>query len=232
MHRGKVDPGVSELPQGNELSRDHVNRPSVGKQIEDIVGCNPFVSRHLMEQNLREKSKHLKSNFDLQFAEWNGTVVGYTNIQKSLEWILGKKSLQDIVKTPNDAIVVYFYVDLFPWLSWSRFFTGETTIRIKILEPTNTLRSFATVAAWLGPDTNEYVSNLGKFVFSQMHCLSAISHPLKGNQIKVYVRGLADGAQRRTGCSLHLPRIPYQKILNIVHKWGIYLCFKTSPLSQ
>ena len=24
---GKVDPGVSELPQGNELSRDHVNRP-------------------------------------------------------------------------------------------------------------------------------------------------------------------------------------------------------------
>ena len=27
MHRGKVDPGVSELPQGNELSRDHVNRP-------------------------------------------------------------------------------------------------------------------------------------------------------------------------------------------------------------
>ena len=26
MHRGKVDPGVSELPRGNELSRDHVNR--------------------------------------------------------------------------------------------------------------------------------------------------------------------------------------------------------------
>ena len=24
MHRGKVDPGVSELPRGNELSRDHV----------------------------------------------------------------------------------------------------------------------------------------------------------------------------------------------------------------
>ena len=27
MHRDKVDPGVSELPRGNELSRDHVNRP-------------------------------------------------------------------------------------------------------------------------------------------------------------------------------------------------------------
>ena len=27
MHRGKVDPGVSEFPRGNELSWDHVNRP-------------------------------------------------------------------------------------------------------------------------------------------------------------------------------------------------------------
>ena len=27
VHRGKGDPGVSELPRGNELSRDHVNRP-------------------------------------------------------------------------------------------------------------------------------------------------------------------------------------------------------------
>ena len=29
VHRGKVDPGVSELPWGNELSRDYVNRPWV-----------------------------------------------------------------------------------------------------------------------------------------------------------------------------------------------------------
>ena len=27
MHRGKVDPGGSELSRGNELSCDHVNRP-------------------------------------------------------------------------------------------------------------------------------------------------------------------------------------------------------------
>ena len=36
MHRGKVDPGVSELPRGNELSRDHVNRPQVSLK-EDFV---------------------------------------------------------------------------------------------------------------------------------------------------------------------------------------------------
>ena len=27
VHRGKVDPRVSELPRGNDLSQDHVNRP-------------------------------------------------------------------------------------------------------------------------------------------------------------------------------------------------------------
>ena len=27
MHRGKVEPGVSELPRDNELARDHVDRP-------------------------------------------------------------------------------------------------------------------------------------------------------------------------------------------------------------
>ena len=30
VHRGKVDPGVSELPGANELSRVHVNRPCRG----------------------------------------------------------------------------------------------------------------------------------------------------------------------------------------------------------
>ena len=40
MHRGKVDPGVSELPRGNELSRVHVNRPhdSCGGYHEYIGG--------------------------------------------------------------------------------------------------------------------------------------------------------------------------------------------------
>ena len=36
MHRGKVDPGVSELPRGNELSRDYVNRPLVSLK-EELV---------------------------------------------------------------------------------------------------------------------------------------------------------------------------------------------------
>ena len=103
--------------------------------------------------------------------------------------------MQDVIKTPNDSILVFFYVDLFFWFSWSRFFTGETTIRMKVLEPTNTLSALEMVGAWLGPDTHDFVSNLGKFVFDQMKCISSITHPITQKQIKVYVRGLADRAQ-------------------------------------
>ena len=54
MHRGKVDPGVSELPRGNELSRDHVNRPLLEDDAMDLshrtknwcmmVEFRPFIS--------------------------------------------------------------------------------------------------------------------------------------------------------------------------------------------
>ena len=47
-------------------------RTSVGKQTEDITDFNPFVSKVLMEENLKGKSESL--------SEWNGTVVGCTKI--------------------------------------------------------------------------------------------------------------------------------------------------------
>ena len=37
VYRGKVDPGVSELPQGNELSRNHVNRLLNGAELLESV---------------------------------------------------------------------------------------------------------------------------------------------------------------------------------------------------
>ena len=47
MHRGKVDPGASELPRGNELSRDHVNRPL----ITNVGPCGYFNA--ISEKHLR-----------------------------------------------------------------------------------------------------------------------------------------------------------------------------------
>ena len=45
MHRGKVDPEVSELPRSNnELSRDHVNRPTVVRGTESKQRQNKVYS--------------------------------------------------------------------------------------------------------------------------------------------------------------------------------------------
>ena len=63
-------------------------------------------------------------------------------------------------------------------MSWSRYFQEETSIRIKILEPTHTFDSIATVTSWLGPDKAEYVYNLGKKFFDQMNSTKVVTHPL------------------------------------------------------
>ena len=45
MHRGNVDPEVSELPRGNELSRDHVNRPLESSRVS-LKSHNKKVCAH------------------------------------------------------------------------------------------------------------------------------------------------------------------------------------------
>ncbi len=37
-------------------------------------------------------------------------------------------------------MIVIDYTDGFPWLKWSRHFTGETSVQVKIIEPYNLLR--------------------------------------------------------------------------------------------
>ena len=128
-----------------------------------------------MEKELKQKSEHFKANFKLYFSEWNDTVGGHIDLEKAIQWILGKESLKDVIKVDNGVIIVFFYVDLFPWMSWSRYFQGETSIRVKILEPTNTYASIATVTSWLGPDKAEYVCNLGKKFFDQMNSVKVIT---------------------------------------------------------
>ena len=58
MHRGKVDFGVSELPQGNELFRDYVNRPLINQAI--------IYLRHVkgLQSQTRSSKEHHGSPYD------------------------------------------------------------------------------------------------------------------------------------------------------------------------
>ena len=162
-----------------------VLRNSIGKQIEDVIKINPFVPRYIMERNLKQRSEKYKQDFEIKFASWNGTVTGYVNVQKAIQWILSNESLRNIIKVPNDIVIAYFYVDLFPWMAWSRFFQGQASIRIKILESTNTYEAVATVVSWLGPDKSDFVSSLGQHFFNQMQTTTDVFHPLLKRQVQV-----------------------------------------------
>ena len=59
------------------------------------------------------------------------------------------------------------YTDDFPWLKWSGHFTGETSVRVKIIEPYNVLSTVLTVALWLGGDDYDTVKKCaGQFLIS------------------------------------------------------------------
>ena len=67
MHRCKVDPGVSELPRGNELSRDHVNRPKV---------LNKYYFNHTKKQF--SVTTNVYSDFSKLGCLWE-LIIGETN---------------------------------------------------------------------------------------------------------------------------------------------------------
>ena len=61
VHRGKVDPRVSELPWGNELSRDHVNWPLVSRLLcNDLLLAISFPV--LIFESKCDKSLFIKAN--------------------------------------------------------------------------------------------------------------------------------------------------------------------------
>lgn len=176
----------------------NVLRNSIGKDLADIIGVNVFVPKNDMTQKLNHIKSSLKDKYNLKYSTYNNTMAAFINIRNAIEHVLSKENMQKAVQTPNDALLIYYYCDAFPWMSWSRYFTGETSIRIKLVEPYNMLSTAITVCSFLGPDNYELISHLCQDTFEQLATLDHVTHPILGRNIKVYVRGLGDGANRRT----------------------------------
>ena len=83
-------------------------------------------------------------------------------------------------------------------LQWSKFFTGETAIRVKLVELHNLSSSIVTVCSWLGLDNYSPVSNLGRETPQQLSSLKSVYHPILKKNLEVIVCGVADGCQQRS----------------------------------
>ena len=149
-------------------------------------------------EKLKVQTEALQESLSLNFTEHNGVVAAYTNVKNTVEWLLGKETLQETIMVPKEKLIIYHYIDAFPWMQWSKFFSGETAIRVKLVEPHNLLSSIVTVCSWLGPDDYGHVSNLGRETLRQLSSLKSVYHPILKKNIEVIVRGVADGCQRRS----------------------------------
>ena len=78
-----------------------------------------------MVKEVGNMKKDIKETLELQFIEKDGIVAAYTNVKQTIEWMLGKESLSKAISLPNNHIIIYHYADAFPWMQWSKFFTGE-----------------------------------------------------------------------------------------------------------
>ena len=181
-----------------QLKYQNIVRNELGKELETVFGVNIMVPKDDMCEKLKEDKQSLQEKLLLDFSEHNGVLAGHTNVKKTVEWLLSKDSMKKTILAPNGKLILYHYIDAFPWMQWSKFFNGETAIRIKLVEPHNLLSSIVTLCSWLGPDDYNHVSNLGKDTLQQLSSMKTVYHPNLKKDIEICVRGVADGCQRRS----------------------------------
>ena len=138
----------------SQKSYQTVIRNKIGATLKDIFGYNIFSTTEDPFSKINNTKDILQIAVELQFSEPNycGTIAGFVNVKKSLEWLLSKKVFDGLVHPERKQIVVYSYTDAFPWMQWSRFFSGESAIRLRVVNVSNTLSPIITVGSWLGPD--------------------------------------------------------------------------------
>lgn len=117
--------------------------------------------------------------------------MGYVDIQKYMTLFLSQLGVQSTVTTPNNHIIITDYTDGFPWLKWLCHFTGETSVRVKIIERYSLLSTVLTVALWLGNDDYNTVKACAGAVYEQLKQLKTIKHTLSGKEIKIISEAVA-----------------------------------------
>ena len=120
-----------------------------GRTIEEVIGIYRILSKDETFDKLNDTRQELLEKIGLTFNELGEVVVGYIDIEKYLTLFISQSGVQSAITAPNSSIIIMDYTDGFPWLKWSHHFTGEISVRVKIIEPYNftkhSINSFSLV---------------------------------------------------------------------------------------
>lgn len=173
-----------------------VLRNTWGKQLSDVLGINIFPPKDIIVKQLNATKEELSKQVELQLAEQHGgIVVASIDVKKYLEYLLDRSGMDYAVPRPNGNLLIYHYTDLAPWLKWSRFSTGITTLRLKVVEPHNLQSLVITCGAYLGSDDYDTVSQCFSDVYEQISNLDKVK--ISEGEVTVNIRCVSDGKQRR-----------------------------------
>lgn len=174
-----------------------VLRNTWGKYLSSVLGVNVIPPKDLVVENLKKKKKELTELIGLQFEVHDDVVVAKVNVSKYLEYLLSRPAVQISAIAPQNKILFYQFTDLAPWLKWSRYFTGITTSRLKVVECHNLNRLVITTGVYLGPDDYDTIRKCFGELYQEYGKLNKIHLPSCESPVEVFYRSCADGKQRR-----------------------------------
>jgi hypothetical protein len=209
-----------------------VLRNTWGKYLSSVLGVNVIPPKDLIVENLKKKKKELTELIGLHFEVHDDVVVAKVNVSKYLEYLLSRPAVQISEIAPQNKLLIYQFTDLAPWLKWSRYFTGITTSRLKVVECRNLSRLVITTGVYLGPDDYDTIRKCFGELYQEYRELNKIHIPSCETPVEVLYRSCADGKQRRvdTGNSSSRSTFPIPDAPEHNSLLGNMLVISTNPV--
>ena len=87
----------------------NIVKNQLGKELEHVIGINIMVPKDDMCEKLKECKDALQESLSLDFVEHNSVLAAYTNVKKTVEWLLSKESLKETILVPNEKLIGSIY---------------------------------------------------------------------------------------------------------------------------
>ena len=99
---------VSNFNMGQNKYKNIVKN-QLGKELEHVIGINIMVPKDDMCEKVKECKDALQESLSLDFVEHNSVLAAYTNVKKTVEWLLSKESLKETILVPNEKLIGLIY---------------------------------------------------------------------------------------------------------------------------